>query len=44
MPTKKRKPPVSYGPGRVPRFTSPEALAKYLERVAKKQEKEKKGG
>lgn len=37
----KKKPPVSYGPGRIPGFKSSVALAKYLTQKAKKQEAEK---
>jgi hypothetical protein len=41
-----KKQPVSYGPGRIPRFKSVEVLAKYLDKKAReqRQEKEKKEG
>ena len=38
---KKKKTTVSYGPGRIPRFTSPEALGRHLEKVAKGQREAK---
>jgi len=38
---KKKKPPVLYGPGRVPTFNSPERLIDYLLKKQKEQQQEK---
>jgi hypothetical protein len=38
---KKKQQPISFGRGQVPKFKSVEAQAKYFERLAKAQEREK---